>query len=144
MISIYVPELEEDDRVPLPRGVTKTGVTGLFVASPDLAVRRNATLTAAYYDRNPGRSTNQQELVSASINVTLADGRGNPITKLDSALTICLTPSNSSIKSDDVCLSYYDEEKGRWECEDKCLATISNKGILQATHKENLGGGGNN
>ena len=138
IISVNISGLSQDERISLPRCPTRAGVTGLLVASPDLTNRRNAILTASLFERNPEFSFNQQELVSAVINITLSDGQGNSVTQLDSPLTICLVPSNSTIKSDEACLGFYDVEKGRWKCEDKCLATISSKGLSSDTLKENL------
>ena len=62
------------------------------------------------------------------MNITLLDGQGNSITQLDSPLTICLALPNTTKKGEEVCLSYYDERKDKWICEDECLTTSPAKG----------------
>ena len=78
--------------------------------------------------RNEFNATGQQ-LLSQILDIVLEDDQGI-ITRLDSDLTICLRQENGTKKTERrACLSYYDERKGKWICEDSCLATTKD-GLL--------------
>lgn len=51
--------------------------------------------------------------------ITLRDASGREITRFDTPLTICLAPDKAS--RDKSCLSFYDEERNEWVCQDECL-----------------------
>lgn len=51
--------------------------------------------------------------------ITLRDASGREITRFDTPLTICLAPEKG--ERDKSCLSYYDEARNEWVCQDKCL-----------------------
>ena len=102
-------------------------LVGKLFISPNLSNRASTTLITSFLGSGDRVSSNRQELVSAALNITLLDRSGNLITRLDSSLTICLALSNTA-KKGRVCLSYFDELKGKWRCEDECLTTISTKG----------------
>jgi hypothetical protein len=87
----------------------------------------NTTLTTVYAGSTIGNPFNGQVLSSAVLNITLSDGQGRSITELDLPLTVCLALSNNTKKDERVCLSYYDEKKGKWRCEDECLTNINNR-----------------
>ena len=79
------------------------------------------------------------------------DDQGVQITQLDSPLIICLTPSNSTKKGESQCLSYFDEKKEKWKCQDECLTTTRDNQLCgQTDHLTNFalllsgnsGGGG--
>ena len=62
------------------------------------------------------------------VDISVFDENGNPITKFNNNIEICL---QSSIYDDDSdknkeCLSYFDESKQEWICEDRCLKSKSN------------------
>ena len=112
--------------VELPDLPGKELVGALYIPS-NLSNQVNITLITSYFDSIEGTSFNEQSLASTVLNITLFDGQGNSITKLDSPLTICLALPNKE-RGQRVCLSYYDERKDKWRCEDKCLTTIASKG----------------
>ena len=61
------------------------------------------------------------------------DSAGNPITQLESPLTICLPRPNNTKKSEKVCLSFFDEKKGEWRCQDECLSTDGKEDLICGT-----------
>jgi hypothetical protein len=99
----------------------------------------NTTLIAAYTSSEIDTS-GRQVLASPTLNITLSDGQGNSITQLDSPLTICLVMPNTTKKAERVCLSFFDEIKKKWRCEDECLTNIATKGANDkgGTEVENL------
>lgn len=58
-------------------------------------------------------------LGSTIVDITIFDFDGNSITKLPDTLTICLKEEKTN---DEICLGYFNIERGEWECEDKCLS----------------------
>jgi hypothetical protein len=76
------------------------------------------------------------------MDITLTDSDENPITQLDTPLTLCFErPKNfSSSKDKNVCLSFYDEARKKWKCEDECLANVANRSVLcgQSDHLTNF------
>ena len=113
-------------------------VGGIFVPA-DLVNQANTTLIASYTDRFID-SSNSQELSSIVLNITLLDGQGNFITELDSPLTICFAAPNGTKRSQNLCLSFYDERKNKWRCEDECLTTGAARGV----NASNAGADGEN
>ena len=111
---------------------------GALFVPPNLSNQANTTLVTSYMGGAPSNSFNQQVLSSTVLNITLLDGQGNSITQLDSPLTICLALPNNTKKDKRVCLSYYDERKNDWRCEDDCLTTVGNNAAAGETKRENL------
>ena len=102
-------------------------VGALFVP-PNLSSQTGTTLITSYSGITLSDSNKKQELVSTVLNITLLDSQGNAITQLDSPLIICLALPNTTKKGVKVCLSFYDERKDKWTCEDECLTTVATKG----------------
>ena len=86
----------------------------------------NATLSITYVSNIPANLSNQQ-LGSTILDITPFDGTGNPVTQLANPLTICLEPPATIGSHERVCLSYYDERKSKWVCEDRCLTNTGKK-----------------
>ena len=77
--------------------------------------------------------------MSAILNITLLDSQGHSITQLDSPLIICFPlPDNAQIDPWRVCLSYYNEPKDKWICEDKCLTTAASNASKSGPKGGNL------
>ena len=73
------------------------------------------------------------------MDITLLNSEGQEIKDLDSPLTICfLRPNNTRQKAKDLCLGFYNEEMGKWRCEDLCLTTESNELCGQTDHLTNF------
>jgi hypothetical protein len=112
--------------VELPGLFVESQAVGAIYVPPNLINRPNTTLIISY---SPGAPSNSnQQVASTVLNITLLDSRNNTITQLDSPLTICLAQSNGTKKGEKECLGYFDENKSKWRCEDKCLSNIRNKG----------------
>ena len=111
---------------------------GALFVDADLIDRPNSTLTTIYGRPGPRGQPNQQ-LVSEVLDITLVDGAGHSMTQLDSPLVICF-PRLNGTKENKVCLSYYDEVKAKWICEDECLTTTSDGNLLcgQTGHLTNF------
>ena len=58
------------------------------------------------------------DLRSSVVNIRLVDVNGNSI-QPESSLSICLDSQSSN--QDDLCLGSFDEETGKWQCDDHCL-----------------------
>ena len=101
-----------------------------------LSSQPNVTLTVIGSSVEPAAPANQQ-LGSSILQITLVDSKNNSITDLDVPLTVCFVPSDEENKRQ--CLSYYDERKAKWKCEDKCL-TRTKEGSLcgQTNHLTNF------
>ena len=126
VVAVIIPtNLTSNNLVELP-GPLGEGVVGALFVPPNLSKQANTTLITTYIGVT-GDSSNQR-LVSAVLNITLLDSQGNAITQLDSPLTICLALFNTLDKAQRVCLSYNDENKDKWSCEDECLTTVASKG----------------
>ena len=73
----------------------------------------------------PGDPRTPFDLGNVVFDINLFDSLGRPVTSLPEPITICFTESQSSNnrtqKKDNACLGYFDEAKGKWICEDKCL-----------------------
>jgi hypothetical protein len=108
--------------VELPNS-TEGAVVGSLAVPPDLSNELNTTLTVAYVIAEPAQFPDQL-LASTILNITLVNAEGQSITQLDTPLTICLSPPNDTKKNENLCLSYYDELKSKWRCEDRCLSSI--------------------
>ena len=104
--------------VVLPYLIDGTPLGGLYVP-PSLVDIFNASLTITNPAIGPTTNPANQQLVSGILNITLAAG-GNSITQLNSSLTICLGLSDQE-QANKVCLSFFDERKNKWRCQDKCL-----------------------
>ena len=100
---------------------SREDLLGILLVPPLLTSQPNTTLAAFDVDR--GNSSNGQALVSSILEITLVDNEGTFVTQLDSPLTICLALANETKKTERICLSYYDEQRGKWRCEDNCLVT---------------------
>ena len=121
---IYPSNFNSKEFIELPDSPSGAVVGSLFVP-PNLSNRDNTTLIASYGDSGGNATSNGQILVSIIVNITLLDDQGSSLSQLDSPLSICLVLTNNTRKDDTVCLSYYDENRDWWECEDECLTTIS-------------------
>jgi hypothetical protein len=115
------------------------GEVGSLTVPPNLSNEPNTTLTVSYVNIAPTDFPNQQ-LASTILNITLVNAEGQVITQLDAPLTICLSPPNITKGSERLCLSFYDERKQKWRCEDRCLASSRNDGQLcgQTGHLTNF------
>ena len=93
----------------------------LYVPS-GLSSQENTTLAITFTTNVPD-SFSDQQLGGIILDITLTDSEGRPITQLDTPLVICLAQSNTTKleKGQSPCLSYYDERKDKWTCQDECL-----------------------
>ena len=98
----------------------------LFIPSK-LLTRDNASLIITYMG-TVGTNPSNQRLLSEILDITLVGEDGNLVTKLSPQLTICFPRPNVTRKSERVCLSFFNERKAKWECEDECLTTTDNAG----------------
>ena len=89
--------------------------------------RPNSTLVTSYSGNGAFNSFSQQALASGILEINLFDSQNLAITQLDAPLTVCLALASKIKKGERVCLSYYDEQRGKWRCEDKCLTTNGTK-----------------
>ena len=121
-------------------GFPPEGAVGALFVPPNLSNQANPTLITTYMGTAISSSSNQQVLRSTILNITLQDGEGNSLTQLDSSLTICLALLNETKKGKKVCLSYYNERKNKWICEDECLTTVAFKGsnVFNGTKGEHI------
>ena len=112
------------------------GEVGILIVPPELSSQSNVTLTVTTSNVGLLPAPNQQ-LGSSVIEVTLVDSDGNSISELNTPLTICFVPSADQKRMQ--CLSYYDEDKAKWRCEDECL-TKTKEGSLcgQTDHLTNF------
>ena len=113
------------------------GVVGALFVPPNLSNEANTTLITSFTSTIPS----QQNLASAVLSITLLDGQGFSITRLDSPLTICWALLSNIEKEQRICLSYYDTHEEKWTCEDECLSKVASKGTNASdgrTGEENL------
>ena len=109
---------------------SKDKLVGGLLVGPKISDQSNTTLIISYSGSSVGDFFNvdRQVLASAVLNITLIDEKGVSITQLDAPLIICLALPNTTIKSDKFCLSYFDEDKAKWRCEDECLTNTPSNG----------------
>lgn len=62
---------------------------------------------------------------SAIISLTLTNVYGEEITSFDDAVELCFIVPDPH--DDKLCLSYYDEAKGEWICDDPCVEVKGDK-----------------
>jgi hypothetical protein len=105
------------------------GLGSLYVP-PQLSNQPNVTLTVIDLVIELPAPSNQ-ELGSSVLQITLVDSSNNSITVLDAPLVVCFTPSVEKNKRQ--CLSYYDEKKAKWKCEDKCLTKTKDGSLCGKT-----------
>ena len=127
VVVIYTMNLTSSQFVDLSASSKGKLVGGLLVG-PNLSDRSNTTLVTSFSDSGVDNVFNQQVLASRVLNITLLDEDGTSITQLDAPLIICLAPPDAAKKGDTFCLSYFDEKKEEWRCEDECLTDIPTKG----------------
>ena len=96
---------------------TDGGVAGLLLI-PSNANVFGLILTAVSLNMTIGSG----QIDSYVLDLTLSDPQGQPITKLEFPLTICLSVPNTT-KDEKLCLGYFDEHSGEWRCEDNCLSS---------------------
>ena len=98
---------------------------------PQLSIQENTTLVITF-STNVSETFSNQELGGTILDITLTDSEGEPITQLDTPLVICLElPNNTKLdKGKRPCLSYYDERKSKWRCEDECLTNPGKDSLL--------------
>jgi len=92
-----------------------------------------------------GTASNDDQRIGVVADVTLRDANGNEVTQFDTPLTICLAANQTT---DNACLSYYDEKRQEWVCEDKCLREEGGFYCGDTSHLTSFalllsGGGGN-
>ena len=134
-VVINLSNLTSNGVVQLPSSPDGEAV-GSVVIPPSLSSGANTTLSIIVTSSS---NVTDQPLSSNILNITLVDDQGSPITQLDSPLIICLTPSNSTKKGESQCLSYFDEIKKKWECQDKCLTTTKGNQLCgQTDHLTNF------
>jgi hypothetical protein len=124
IVNVLQPSNLTSDNLIELSGALGKGPVGALRVPAILSNQANTTLITSYSSSPSGNSTNQQVLFGTILNITLLDGQGNAITQLDSLLTICLALPNTTAKGQRVCLSYYDERKDKWRCEDECLTNV--------------------
>ena len=121
----------------------------LFI--PQLSGQENTTLTITFSTNVP-QNFFGQDLGGTILDITLTDSEDQPITQLDTPLVICLAlPNDTKIdKGKTPCLSYYDERKAKWRCEDECLTNPGKENLFcgKTDHLTNFalllsGSGGN-
>ena len=111
----------------LPGASTLRHKSFVFIPTPPKLIDQlNTTLITSILESSVS-DLSGQALVSSILNITLLDGQANSISQLDSPLTICLV-LNGTKSSAGVCLSYFNERKSKWMCEDKCLTSVTAKG----------------
>ena len=118
LIQIHPSDLTSNSVVELTN--SRGDLLGSLLIPLNLTSQSDTTLTVFYAKNIP--SVNGEALASPVLNITLLDNEGTFVTQLDSPLTICLAHLNET-KKEGVCLSYYDEQKSKWRCEDECLVT---------------------
>ena len=111
-------------------------LVGALHIPPHLSNHANTTLMTFLMSNTPSSVSQSLSLASSVLNITLLDGQGNFITKLESPLTICFALPNKTKKGRELCLSYFDERKGKWKCEDQCLTSVVTKGANSVRAKE--------
>ena len=119
-------------------GLPKEDMFGALNVRPFLANQLDTTLIISYNSNGISDSFNQQVLASTALNITFWDGQNRSITQLDKPLTVCLSPTLKPKKGDKVCLSYYEERKGKWICEDECLTTVASKGTNASNRRSQI------
>ena len=76
-------------------------------------------------------SSENIQLGSTIVDITLTDSFGTKITELDEPITICF---NQNEVNDDSCLSFYNEDTEEWECEDYCLELVGDEYCGKTNH----------
>ena len=104
---------------------------GIIIVPHQLSNQPNTTLTITFVSNVPSDFSHQR-LGGIIMDITLTDSENDQITQLDTPLTLCFErPANFSLSKDkNVCLSYFDEVREKWRCEDKCMANIPNRSVL--------------
>ena len=59
------------------------------------------------------------------LDITIFDLEGNSISRLPDSLKICIKQEKRNY--DNICLSFFNTETEKWECEDKCLSREGNQ-----------------
>ena len=103
---------------------------GSLYISPEISSRPNGVLMIQPRCRP---STQKSIVISEVLDITLGYPQGIYLTQLDHSLTICFPRPLNTKKSDKLCLGYFDEDKSKWKCEDKCL-TVPGKGSSGGDH----------
>ena len=93
----------------IPSDITKGGGTLLITFVTDLP------------ETNDPRS---HDLGSTLVDLTLLDENGRSVHNLPDTVKICLK-EEKSFKKDSACLSFYDEKREDWHCQDDCLESSS-------------------
>ena len=78
------------------------------------------------------------QLASAVLDITLIDSQGSFISQLNAPLIICLPKPLNVKKGESVCLSYYNEKKGEWLCEDECITSQNDLFCGETDHLTNF------
>ena len=136
-VSIAPNSVSTDSRVVI--NTLDNNVIGSLYIPPNLSSQENTSLSVNYGTDVPFGYFNQP-LGDTIVEVILLDSSGGIITELDSPLTICLSLRNNT-KGRDACLSFYNERKSKWECEDECLSTTGkDDGLVcgQTSHLTNF------
>ena len=130
---------------PAPTRLELSTFSGEVVASltipPDLSDQANTTLSITFVNNVPD-TFSKQELGGSILEIVLTDTNGERITELDAPLVICLARPNATkkVRNSGVCLSFYDERKAKWVCEDECLSYTGKEDQLcgQTSHLTNF------
>lgn len=127
--------------------VTASGRAGSLIIPSGLSAT-GTSLEVNFVRDTQFRSDASSDVGTTVIAIELFDDNGNPITQLDEPLTICLeADSLPGLDSDQMCLSFYDEEEQAWLCEDNNLMDSGDNQLCGTTpHLTNfallLSGGG--
>ena len=123
--------------------VTDTGSTvGSIVVPPNLSPSGPAILDVIFVSNVPQPAN--IKLGSVIIDINLRNEFGE-VTQLGEPLEICLEQPDGDV--DDACLSFFNTETRRWECEDECLEKVGDQYCGETNHLTSFallldGGGG--
>ena len=95
-------------------------VVGLLLIPRSMTNLPNTVLSVTAVSNVP-QDFFRQTLGGIILDIVLRDSSNNLITSLEAPLTICFSPPSTGKSNGGYCLSYYDESKSKWQCEDECL-----------------------
>jgi len=133
--------VDEQESVQVPLVNELGDPVGNILIPPNFGPDGGALLDVIFVSNVP-RST-AVSLGSVILDITLTDSFGNPITELNEPLEICIEGDDS----DDPCLSFFNTDTRRWECEDECLEVSGSQVCGKTEHLTSFallldGGGG--
>ena len=109
-----------------------SGIVGGVFIPRNLHSSTNVTLIIESVPESSGRP-----IANSILDITLVDEDGQAISQLNFELTVCF-PKPEGKKNEQLCLSYYDETRDKWICQDKCLTKPENKDSLLCGQTDHL------